>query len=483
MSSPPQIAVRRMHLGLLWSASLLVPGWIRSEWLREWRAELWYVLRECSSKNSARPRSIGEATRFCIGAYQDALWLRKRSWQKHLLFARVGGSPSVCLLLLIVVSSLAAGVAHLSTRVAAGMSRIQVYPWRMSEAGEAPCDCASDLRVGRRSLGSTQLLFDGFSHYKITQEIVWSEDMPRTEWTVARVGSNFFAVLQLPVLLTKGITRVSDRVPQVVLGRDTWMREFGGKPTIAGAKLHIGSVDAVVAGVAFGGSVSLPGGANAWLLGPDPQVRRGGSEYVVGHLSPRGYYDDGRWVLSVGGILLAFLLFPFVSRPSLGEYGGGSRKPSLVTRTRFWAFLFAKIAFLSSIVYYASVELGCLLVQPFSPSSDYLQATSSVLLCVLGLRCAFRDQQRRCPVCLRRMTHPVEVGQPSRTFLAWKGTELVCERGHMLLHIPETPTSWFDTQRWVCLDGSWQFLFPQPNGKRSGTNLSRCWPLFGSQLL
>lgn len=57
------------------------------------------------------------------------------------------------------------------------------------------------------------------------------------------------------------------------------------------------------------------------------------------------------------------------------------------------------------------------------------------------------------------MTHPVEVGQPSRIFLAWNGTELACERGHTLLHIPEIPTSWFGAQRWVCLDGSWQFLF------------------------
>jgi hypothetical protein len=50
------------------------------------------------------------------------------------------------------------------------------------------------------------------------------------------------------------------------------------------------------------------------------------------------------------------------------------------------------------------------------------------------------------------MAHPVQVGQPSRTFLAWNGTELVCERGHILLHIPEIPTSWFGAQRWVCLD-------------------------------
>ena len=63
-----------------------------------------------------------------------------------------------------------------------------------------------------------------------------------------------------------------------------------------------------------------------------------------------------------------------------------------------------------------------------------------------------------------RMAHPVRVGQPSRTFLEWNGTELICERGHVLLHVPEIPTSWFGAQRWVCLDGSWRFLFARPTG-------------------
>jgi hypothetical protein len=73
--SPLESAIRSAHLLLLWGASLLVPGWHRSQWSHEWRAELWYVLRECSCKTSAKPRSIREATAFCLGAYQDAIWL------------------------------------------------------------------------------------------------------------------------------------------------------------------------------------------------------------------------------------------------------------------------------------------------------------------------------------------------------------------------------------------------------------------------
>src|SRR5256884_396260 len=121
----------------------------------------------------------------------------------------------------------------------------------------------------------------------------------------------------------------------------------------------------------------------------------------------------------------------------------------------------------SDLVYYASVDFGCSLLQPSSQFSAYIQSGSAFALCILGLSWAFRDQQRRCPVCLRRMAHPVEVGQPMRTFLAWNGTELICERGHTLLHIPAIPISWFGTQRWVCLDASWQFLLARRKGASS----------------
>ena len=63
------------------------------------------------------------------------------------------------------------------------------------------------------------------------------------------------------------------------------------------------------------------------------------------------------------------------------------------------------------------------------------------------------------PVCLRLLTNPARVGQPSRNFLAWNGTELMCSRGHGLLHVPEIATSWFSTQRWLYLDPSWNGLF------------------------
>ena len=103
---------------------------------------------------------------------------------------------------------------------------------------------------------------------------------------VALARSDFFTVLHLPMSLMGHVRSGPDRLPQVVLSRETWTREFASNPNIAGTELHIGSVDAIVAGVAFGGSSGLPGRANAWLLGSDPQIASASPEFLAGSSEP-----------------------------------------------------------------------------------------------------------------------------------------------------------------------------------------------------
>lgn len=56
---------RALHAAILRNAARLVPTPVRTEWLAEWSAELWYVEHD--------------ATSFCLGSFRDALWLRLRS--------------------------------------------------------------------------------------------------------------------------------------------------------------------------------------------------------------------------------------------------------------------------------------------------------------------------------------------------------------------------------------------------------------------
>jgi hypothetical protein len=63
------------------------------------------------------------------------------------------------------------------------------------------------------------------------------------------------------------------------------------------------------------------------------------------------------------------------------------------------------------------------------------------------------------PVCLRLLANPVRVGEPSRMFLEWHGTELMCLRGHGMLYVPEWPAIWSGRQRCMHLGPSWEGVF------------------------
>ena len=70
---------------ILRAASLLAPGDQRAEWVKEWRSELWYIPRR-------------QAMRFSLGAFRDALWLRRNNLSPATRPGIRLESPSVVLL-------------------------------------------------------------------------------------------------------------------------------------------------------------------------------------------------------------------------------------------------------------------------------------------------------------------------------------------------------------------------------------------------
>jgi hypothetical protein len=170
----------------------------------------------------------------------------------------------------------------------------------------------------------------------------------------------------------------------------------------------------------------------------------------------------GAWIIYLFAMLLGILALPAITSVTLGEYSLSPQRTSWTRKVYRWGFLSAKIALLFPIAYFVSLDLAYLHTTPDSYASVYIQLLCSFVICLFGLRWILRDQRQRCPVCLRRVEHPAQVGQASRTFLAWNGTELMCMGGHTLLHVPGMPTSWFSSQRWIYLDTSWEFLFTGP---------------------
>ena len=81
-------------------ASLLAPGARRAEWLQEWQSELWYIPRP-------------EATSFCLGAFQDAFWLRRNNPTPLKRTSPHLESPLRCLAFLATLSAVSIFVTYL----------------------------------------------------------------------------------------------------------------------------------------------------------------------------------------------------------------------------------------------------------------------------------------------------------------------------------------------------------------------------------
>jgi hypothetical protein len=493
----PQFApvFRGGNLALLRLASLLVPSQYRGEWWREWRSELWHVRQACTPQSAPSWKGEREVAAFCLGAFQDAFCLRQEVAQKKVPLATTKGSAAQCMLFLVAVVAVSCGVALLrpgvravllSSRYRVPHKLIMIQSARYSQ-DSIPTISVEQFRVWR---GRKQQIFEGFAFYQLIQKPVSTSSHAQTALRIARASSNLFVLLALPVRFPSMDDEAHDNLPKLILSDAVWKREFGEDPYVAGRVVQVGLRKAVGGGVAPAGSWRLPGKVDAWLLEPDIDTIADGAGFVMAHLTPSaaqerwserwrmsaptpdGTFDDflcvslaertrEPWDLFLFAVVLAFLALPATTSLPLGEYRLSSRKLSWSTRLRRWSFLAAKIALLLPIVYLISLDLAYMRTTLDTLSSEYIQLVSSFSICLFGLRWTLRDQRQRCPVCLGKLTHPARVGQPSRNFLSWNGTELICVGGHGLLHVPEIPTSWFSTQRWMYLDPSWEILFPE----------------------
>jgi hypothetical protein len=489
------LACHLFCLGSIRCVSLLVPGHQREEWWREWRSELWHVRQACAPERGISWAAEHEVARFCLGAFQDALCLRRHAAPRRMPHATTMGSAMQCILLLAGLAAISYGIALLLPGVSAILHSPHYRDAQnlmLIRDAKYSGDSIPTISTEQYQLWNLrrQEIFDGFSYYRVAFESVLNAKNVKAVRRIAVASPNLFALLGLPIRFASGEDQ--GEMPQLILSNEMWKNEFGGDPHISGRVVRVGQRDAIVGGVAPAESWRLPGKVDAWLLEPDAAGIADGMGFVVAHLKasplhaqwgtswhmsapkPDGSLDDffcvsliertrGCGDVFLFAVLLACLALPATTSLPLGEYRLSSRKVSWPKRLRRWCFLGSKIALLLPIVYFVSLDLAHLraTLDPFS--SEYIQLVSSFSICLFGLRWALRDQRQRCPVCLGKLTHPARVGQPSRTFLAWNGTELICVSGHGLLHVPEMPTSWFSTQRWLYLDSSWEVLFAEPS--------------------
>ena len=190
MSSLPDV--------ILWSAARLVPAEQRAEWLAEWRSELCYL-----------SRSGGRLVPFCLGAFPDALWMKRnlpRTQARKMIRLE---SPLHCILFL---AALAACSVFLAFRLPAVRHTILRPPYRdarnlvlISPPGRyrenVPRVAIEDYRALAAGMGG---MFTGVAFYRPVQAAPMS---------VALASANLFELLDVPI---------SSPVPASVWRRWTW---------------------------------------------------------------------------------------------------------------------------------------------------------------------------------------------------------------------------------------------------------------------
>lgn len=470
------------------SAALLVPPHRRAEWLDEWRAELWHVWQDCHARGQEK-----EAMWFACGAFQDAWWMRQNepvhASRKPLRF----GAPLRCLLMLTLaaVALLLAGYSMPGSRAVMQRSpyqragKLMLISRNGMESSLYPTIHYAEYQEWKRNSGR---LFSDLAFYQIASKRIRISPHVAASLQLVRGSSNLFHMLGVPVALKTSAGTDDGGVARLVLSERTWRHLFSSDPGIVGKYLRVAGEDVVVSGVLPEEQWQLPGHAEAWLLESESNssaFMEQGKGFVLAALAPGEWANHPMrrmYVKNVDGdvwfncetlaerlrgsfttfwfsLLLACLALPATTSLPLGEYPVQRQQVPCMTRVRRWLFLGSKLMLIVAVVYSGSIDVAYGSRSMKLATSEYVQLFISFWSFLIAFRWALRDQRKRCPVCLRILTHPARVGQFSRNFLAWNGTELVCLSGHGLLHVPDLPTSWFSSQRWLYLDTSWSSLF------------------------
>lgn len=483
-----------MYRVALWVAATRVPRALRAEWLAEWSSELWYVGEALLREGEGAPGARWGMARFCLGALEDVRCIRKMHGtgsRRGTGRGRAAGSALHCAaslalgaLVFAVLAQVLPGVRRAMQpaiyRKATDVVAISPLGW---PGGTSP---PSRLGLVRSWQRRSQHLFAAFAYYEPVVKAVHIGPHEAPELTIGRGSSNLLGLLGMPVLFAQHVGGRST-TPELVLSETTWRSRFGGSRAIFGRSIKVGLQTVRVSGVVPDETTPAPGRVDAWLLLPDRAAEAmpdSARVFAFGKTTAEPVSE--RWRMSVGSgtehrsdfdcvalsargmeiwrifaftVFLALLALPATTSLPLGDYAARDVKLPWTTGLRRWLFLATKIGLLLPAIYFGSLDLAYLWTWSGANTAEYMQLVTSFCATLFALRWALRDQRQRCPVCLRRLTCPVRVGQPSRNFLSWSGTELICSGGHGLLHVPELPTSWFGAPRWLHLDPSWSGLF------------------------
>lgn len=491
------LILRAALLAMLRCVSWSVPSTQREDWYCEWAGELSHARRACAPAHALSWRAVRTLTSFCLGSFQDAVCLRRMERTEPIASVLEAGSAGTCILWLSAVVALCAVIAcHLP-----GVRNQDDAARHSPRAGvlliENSANGLISFRAYRNWNSVRQQFFTNLAFY-------WTEHLHanraangRREWLFAHASSDLFDVVGVHPVTSSANEGDNAGLPRALLSRSCWREDFNSNPAAIGAAAWVAGRHVWIVGIAPDDAWRLPEKPDLWILESDSQLARESeraSGYIIAHLSSEGrgmmmgnavrisafaskgneidlfgtilaVPASGTFSIYLFALLLAMLAMPAVTSVFQSESEFAAHRPSFKIRTRGWLFLGAKCGLVAALGYFGATDIAYCGIAGHSSSAELLQIVGSFSICLTGLRWAVLDQSRRCPVCLRMVTHPAQVGIASCNFLGWNGTEMVCMGGHALLHVPNLPTSWFSCPRWTYLDKSWDFLFATAAGR------------------
>lgn len=269
MTRPERVAA------ILRAISVLVPPHERQEWLREWRAEFTFHLRDADAAQPAawtmrrmlaaaqhamylrfgrRPMPFGQPANPIVMSWEDLMDDIRFAWRR-LIRHSVATLASI-LTLACAIAAVSATWSLLSTALlrpvkAPGADDLLV----LGAVGADQRSLRADFTYPvAEALNATGALVDVALGGSGTSYAV-----ANGEWQSRQgyfVSANFFRVLRLPVQLGRDFTDADDRrgaLPVLILSDRLWRRAFGGDPQVTGKSLFVNGRNVEIVGVAAAG--------------------------------------------------------------------------------------------------------------------------------------------------------------------------------------------------------------------------------------
>lgn len=484
----------------MWLAGWLVPRKHRLAWRADKNGQVWHWSHFLAESGQLSRQKKLELARYCWHLFSEAFWSR---YEREGFLRRadeVRRAPATCLAVLVLLLVVIVWGSEFVPFARSLFSSAVSHPERVcivSLDGKFR-RVRSETLLDLTSAWKTSKLLDAVAAYS------WGPAKLATEKRIvpilsARVAPDFFDILGVKAILGRAFeSRDGSTAPGcAVLSYELWAIQFKSSPDVIGRRILVDGNEKIVIGVLPRNFRLISSNIGAWTLldaaAPPftnfverigavarmkPQVTEARVESDLADLTENAGYIFPASLLAVTsakteirrglGYYLLFLIFAIASAVAIvwaRREGARLGAPpfALGQRCRWWGFFVAKSALLlisAGLLAWGSIHAAAAyLVGPVFPMANGLALWLFLILSIVPLSWSIRDQQKRCRVCLGRLSIPIRIGAPGNILFNWPGTEMVCPKGHGVLYLPDSEAKWLEDDRWNNLDESWADLF------------------------